>query len=36
MPNAFRHIKKLKDIKEARIDLKDNNDGTSIIMCPIT
>jgi len=39
MPVAFRHIQKLKDIKEAKVELKDNEvdgDGTKIILCPIT
>ena len=38
IPNAFRHIKKLKDVKEAKVETKDNNDSNGPIhmICPLT
>jgi hypothetical protein len=37
IPRAFRHIKKLKDVKEAKVQLRPNKeDGTNIIVCPVS
>ena len=37
MPKAFRHIKKLKDIKEVRAEYKTSQDDASkIIVCPVS
>lgn len=36
MPDGFRHIKKLKDIKEPKVEFKENADGTKSIFCPLS
>lgn len=38
IPNAFRHIKKLKDVKEAKVETKDSNESQESIhiVCPLT
>jgi hypothetical protein len=37
IPRAFRHIRKLKDIKEANVELRTNKeDGSNVIVCPVS
>lgn len=37
MPKAFRHIRKLKDIKEIKAEFKkEEEDGAQIIVCPVS
>lgn len=36
MPHEYRHIKKLKDFNEAKVQTKDNPDGTKNIICPVS
>jgi len=37
MPSAFRHIRKLKDVKELKVEMRENKeDGTNIIICPVS
>lgn len=39
IPNAFRHVKKLKDVKEAKVETKDSSSDSQEpirIICPLT
>ncbi len=36
MPKAYRHIKKLKDVKEIKAEFKEEEDGTHTIVCPVS
>lgn len=38
IPRAFRHIRKLKDVKEAKVELRttSEDDNTNVIVCPIS
>jgi hypothetical protein len=36
MPSQFRHIKKLKDVKEAKLVMKEDPDGSNTIICPLS
>lgn len=37
IPKAFRHIKKLKDVKEAKVQFRPTNEeGFNVIVCPIS
>ncbi len=37
MPKAFRHIRKIsRDVKEVKAQFKEQDDGSNIIVCPIS
>ena len=36
MPKAFRHIRKLKDVKDIKANFKIQADGTKVIVCPVS
>lgn len=36
MPKAFRHLRKLKDMKEIKAEFKEQEDGTRVIVCPVS
>jgi hypothetical protein len=36
MPKAFRHIRKLRDIKDVKAEVREEEDGTHTIVCPVS
>ena len=36
IPKAFRHVRRLKDVKDVKAEFKEEDDGTCTIVCPVS